>query len=89
MNILITNDDGINADVALHSNLKSLYDEIDRMKKDEVQTEVFKHIVLLEKQLKVTRKRYSEAVNKYNLSLTVHPRVLIKIMHMRPLELYK
>ncbi len=85
----VSYDDGINADVALHSNLKNLYDEIDKMKKDEVQVEVFKHIVLLEKQIKVVRKRYSEAVTKYNLGLTVHPKVLVKLMHMRPLELYK
>lgn len=85
----VSYDDGIIADVALNSELKELYDEIDKMKKNEIQIEVFKHIVLLEKQLKLTRKRYSEAVTKYNLELTVHPKVLIKIMHMRPLELYK
>ncbi len=85
----ISYDDGINADVTLNLELKNLYDEINKMKKNEIQDEIFKHIVLMEKQLKVTRKRYSEAVTKYNLGLTVHPKVLIKIMHMRPLELYK
>ncbi len=85
----VSYDDGINADIALFHELKRLYEVIDKMDRDELQTEVFKHIINLEMQIKSVRKRYSEAVNEYNLSLTIHPKVLIKWLHMRPFELYK
>ena len=82
-------DDGIIADSKLNSELKAFYEEINKMEKNEIQDEIFKHLIVLEKQLKSVRNRYSEAVNKYNFALTLHPKILIKILHFRPFQLYK
>ena len=85
----ISYDDAIIADVNLHNELKYVYLEIEKMKKNELQLEIFKKLMLLEKQIKEIRKKYSNAVEKYNLSLTIHPKVFIKCLHMRPLDTYK
>lgn len=85
----ISYDDAIVADVKLHNELKYVYEEIEKMKKNELQHEIFKKLMMLEKQIKELRKKYSAAVEKYNLSLTIHPKVFIKFLHMRPLDTYK
>ncbi len=85
----ISYDDAIIADVKLHNELKYVYLEIEKMKKNEFQLEIFKKLMLIEKQIKEIRKKYSNAVEKYNLSLTIHPKVFIKCLHMRPLDTYK
>lgn len=85
----ISYDDAIIADVKLHNELRSIYEEIDKMNKNELQLEMFKKLMMLEKQIKEIRKKYSNAVEKYNLSLTIHPKVFIKFLHMRPLDTYK
>lgn len=85
----ISYDDAIIADVKLHNELRSVYEEIDKMNKNELQLEMFKKLMMLEKQIKEIRKKYSNAVEKYNLSLTIHPKVFIKFLHMRPLDTYK
>ncbi|MBQ8299638.1 MAG: LemA family protein [Clostridia bacterium] len=84
----ISYDDAILADVELHNELKSLYSVIEKMKKNELQTEIFKKIISFENQIKNVRKKYSFAVEKYNMSLTIHPKFCIKFMHMKPLEIY-
>jgi hypothetical protein len=81
-------DDGIIADAELNSALKTLYEKINNMKKNELQEEMFKHLIGLEKQLKSVRTRYSEAVTKYNYALAAHPKVLIKMLHLRTFQLY-
>ncbi len=81
-------DDGIIADAELNSALKKLYEEINAMKRNELQDEIFKHLIGLEKQLKSVRTRYSEAVTKYNYALAAHPKVLIKMLHLRTFQLY-
>ena len=85
----ISYDDAIIADVKLHNELKYIYSEIEKMKKNELQLEIFKKIMMLEKQIHDLRKKYSSAVEKYNLSLTIHPKFCIKFLHMRPLDIYK
>ena len=85
----ISYDDAIIADIKLHNELRSVYEEIDKMNKNELQLEMFKKLMMLEKQIKEIRKKYSNAVEKYNLSLTIHPKVFIKFLHMRPLDTYK
>lgn len=84
----ISYDDAIIADVALNNELKKIYLEIENMDKNELQTEIFKKLIMLEKQIKTVRNKYSNAVEKYNLSLTIHPKILIKILHMKPLDTY-
>lgn len=81
-------DEAIKADIELHNELKKLYDVIDKMDKNELQREIFKKIINYEKSIKIARIRYSEAVERYNMSLTIHPNFCIKVLHMRPLEMY-
>lgn len=85
----ISYDDAIIADVALNNELKKVYIEIEKMDKNELQIEIFQKLMMLEKQIKIVRNKYSNAVEKYNLSLTIHPKVCIKFMHMKPLDTYK
>lgn len=85
----ISYDDAIISDVKLHNELKNVYIEIEKMQKNEIQSEIFKKLMIMEKQIKGARNKYSSAVEKYNLSLTIHPKVFIKILHMRPLDTYK
>lgn len=84
----ISYDDAIYADVQLHNELKNLYTVIEKMKKNELQCEIFKKIIAFENQIKTVRKKYSNAVEKYNMSLTIHPKFCIKFLHMKPLEIY-
>lgn len=84
----ISYDDAIFADVELHNELKEFYNNIDKMKKNELQMEIFRKIISFENQIKIVRKKYSAAVEKYNMSLTIHPKFCVKFMHMKPLEIY-
>ena len=85
----ISYDDAIIADVNLNNELKKIYIEIEKMQKNELQLEIFQKLMNMEKQIKGARNKYSSAVEKYNLSLTIHPKVFIKFLHMRPLDTYK
>lgn len=85
----ISYDDAIIADVNLNNELKKIYVEIENMQKNELQAEIFQKLMVMEKQIKGARNKYSSAVEKYNLSLTIHPKVFIKFLHMRPLDTYK
>lgn len=84
----ISYNEGIKADVALHQELKTLYEEIQKMEKNELQEEIFKRIIELEKMAKELRKKYTVAAEKYNLSLTLHPKLYMKRLHMKPLDVY-
>ena len=84
----ISYDDALAADVALHNELKKLYDVINKEKKNALQEDIFKRIILMEKRIKILRSKYTAAVAKYNMSLTIHPKVCLKIFHMKPLEMY-
>lgn len=85
----ISYDDAIVADVTLNNELKKVYIEIEKMQKNELQSEIFQKLMIMEKQIKGVRNKYSSVVEKYNLSLTIHPKVFIKLLHMRPLDTYK
>lgn len=84
----ISYDDAIRADITLHNELKNLYDIINKMDKNELQLEIFKKVIDYEKRIKLARVKYTEVVSKYNMGLTVHHRVCIKLLHMKPLEVY-
>lgn len=79
----------LKADVELNNELKKVYEQIDKMKKNELQIEIFHNIISVEKKIKKMRREYSNTVQKYNMSLTIHPKVCIKMLHMRPFEMYK
>lgn len=84
----ISYDDAIRTDITLHNELKNLYDIINKMDKNELQLEIFKKVIDYEKRIKLARVKYTEVVSKYNMGLTIHPRVCIKLLHMKPLEVY-
>ena len=84
----VSYDDAIRADITLHNELKNLYDIINKMDKNELQLEIFKKVIEYEKRIKLARVKYTEVVSKYNMGLTVHPKVCIKVLHMKPLEVY-
>lgn len=84
----VSYNEGIIADLKLHQSLKRLYEFINGMKKNEIQEELFKRIIHLEKRAKELRKKYSVAAEKYNLSLTLHPKLYIQLLHMKPLDIY-
>lgn len=84
----VSYDEAIKADVELHNELKVLYDIIDKMDKNELQLEIFKKIISYEKQIKMVRTKYTQVVSTYNMSLTTHPKVCVKFLHLKPLEVY-
>ena len=78
----------IKSDVELNKQLKITYQEIDKLKNALVREE-FKRIVSLEKKLKVIRREYNNAVEKYNNNLVAHKKMCIKYLRMKPLDTYK
>lgn len=88
-NAKISFDEMIKSDAKLHNELKEVYKIVNEMKKDELQMEIFKRLITLEGQLKDVRKKYSYAVERYNMSLTIHKKFCVKFLKMRPLELYE
>ncbi len=85
----ISYNDAIQSDIKLHNTLKKVYEEIDRIKKNQLQIEIFKRIISLEKSIKKLRQEYCNKVNLYNIGLTMHVNVLIKMLHLKPLDTYK
>ena len=78
----------IKSDVELNKQLTITYKEIDKLKNALVREE-FKRIISLEKKLKVIRREYNNAVDKYNKNLIVHKKMCIKYLRMKPLDTYK
>lgn len=81
-------DNLINSDVELNKQLKNTYEELEKIKNAIVREE-FRRIVSLEKKLKVIRREYNNAVEKYNQNLINHKKVCIKYLRMKPLNTYK
>lgn len=78
----------IKSDVELNKQLTITYKEIDKLKNALVREE-FKRIISLEKKLKVIRREYNKAVDKYNKNLIAHKKMCIKYLRMKPLDTYK
>lgn len=78
----------IKSDVELNKQLNITYRELEKIKNALVREE-FKRIVSLEKKLKVIRREYNEAVEKYNQNLINHKKMCIKYLRMKPLDTYK
>lgn len=78
----------IKSDVELNKQLTITYKEIDKLKNALVREE-FKRIISLEKKLKVIRREYNNAVEKYNKNLIAHKKMCIKYLRMKPLDTYK
>lgn len=78
----------IKSDVELNKQLTITYQEIDKIKNELVREE-FRKIVSLEKKLKIIRREYNKAVDKYNQNLVKHKKMCIKYLRMKPLDNYK
>jgi len=78
----------IKSDVELNKQLTRTYCELEKIKNALVREE-FKRIVSLEKNLKVIRREYNQAVEKYNQNLIHHKKMCIKYLRMKPLDTYK
>lgn len=81
-------DNLIKSDVELNKQLKITYEELEKIKNAIVREE-FRRIVSLEKKLKVIRREYNNAVEKYNQNLINHKKMCIKYLRMKPLNTYK
>ncbi len=82
------NDAIVEADVEINKNLKPIYDELNTSQNPIVKHE-FQKIIQLEKKLKIIRREYSSAVDKYNDKISKKPKFYIMKLHMKPLNTYK
>lgn len=78
----------IKSDVELNKVLPKTYEIINKIDNAVVKEE-FRRIISLEKKLKIIRREYNEAVNKYNDNLVYHKKMCIKYLRMKPLDNYK
>lgn len=79
----------MNADVKLSNELKSFYPKLSEAINNDLSKDVFKKIIELEKQAKKIRIRYNNAVENYNNNLILHKKVCMRIIRMKPLDIYK
>lgn len=82
------NDALIKCDVDINKKLKPIYDEINKSQNPIVREE-FRRVINLEKKLKVIRREYNTAVEKYNARITKNPKLFLKYLRMRPLNTYE
>jgi hypothetical protein len=85
----LTYNDAIESDIRLNSELKKLYEEINKIKNNRMVTGIFENIIKIEKELKNIRAKYNEVATKYNDNLVKRKNVCIKLLKMRPLNTYK
>lgn len=85
----LTYNDAIESDIRLNSELKRLYEEINKIKNNRMVTGIFENIIKIEKELKNIRTKYNEVATKYNDNLVKRKNVCIKLLKMRPLNTYK
>lgn len=85
----LTYNDAIESDIRLNSELKRLYEEINKIKNNRMVTGIFENIIKIEKELKNIRAKYNEVATKYNDNLVKRKNVCIKLLKMRPLNTYK
>lgn len=78
----------IKADVKLNSELKSFYEALNNIKKNDVINSVFGKVINLEKDLKKIRNEYNEQVEIYNNNLIRHKFVCLRVIKMKPLDTY-
>ncbi len=79
----------IQADVALNSYLKMFYQEFQKPSQNEMINEMMQRIKNLEMQLKKIREEYNHEVEQYNQTIVRHRWVCIKLIHMKPLDVYQ
>lgn len=79
----------MNADVELSNELRNFYPVLSKVLANDLSKDIFKRIIELEKQAKKIRISYNNAVDNYNNNLILHKKVCMKIIHMKPLDIYK
>ena len=62
----LTYNDAIESDIRLNSELKRLYEEINKIKNNRMVTGIFENIIKIEKEWKNIRTKYNEVAKKYN-----------------------
>ena len=89
LNFDSSHNNAILSDVKLNSKLKIFYDETKKINKNDVIEELLNRLVILENSLKKIRLEYNQKVLDYNNGLIKHKRVLLRIIKMKPLDIYK
>ena len=79
----------MNADVLLSNELRSFYPKLSKVLDNDLTKEVFRRIMELEKSAKKIRINFNNAVERYNNNLILHKRICMKIIRMKPLDIYK
>lgn len=85
----LTYNAAIESDIKLNSELKDLYEELNKIKNNKIVIGIFENIIKLEKELKNIRNQYNEKALKYNETLIKRKNVCIKLLKMKPLNTYK
>ena len=78
----------MNADVELSNELRKFYPKLSKVVDNELSKDIFKRVLELEKQAKKVRISYNNAVEKYNNNLILHKKVCMRLIIMKPLDIY-
>lgn len=78
----------IKLDVELNDRLKEMYLELEKERNNPVIKAALANAFELEKTLKKVRDEYNMAVEKYNMNLIMHKFVCMRIIRMKPLDIY-
>lgn len=78
----------IKLDVELNDKLKGVYLDLEKEKDNPVIKATLTNAFELEKTLKKVRDEYNMAVEKYNMNLIMHKFVCMRIIRMKPLDIY-
>lgn len=78
----------IKLDVELNDKLKNMYFNLEQEKDNPVIKATLARAFELEKTLKKVRNEYNVAVEKYNMNLIMHKFVCMRVIRMKPLDIY-
>ena len=78
----------IMSDIKLNAKLKNFYDKYNQKEKNELEKEIFSKILSAEQNLKHIRKEYNQVVERYNQHLIRHKTICLKVIKMKPLDIY-
>lgn len=78
----------IKLDVELNDKLKNMYFNLEQEKDNPVIKATLTRAFELEKTLKKVRNEYNVAVEKYNMNLIMHKFVCMRVIRMKPLDIY-
>ena len=76
------------SDIKLNAKLKDFYEKYNQKEKNELEKELFGEILAAEQKLKHLRKEYNQVVERYNQHLIKHKTICLKLIKMKPLDIY-